>query len=270
MAIQDSILGYLKGKSREVVSVEQEIYEGVIKTFSFTSLGGGSGSSMLILYLAQFLAREKQKQVCVLDLNLLEPDLLYHFNVDVTTENTLMNYFKGRSKLSDCFIQDESLKNLHIVTNSPKDDPLMVLSIGEDERIISNLVESLEVFDYVLINLPYELNSLSFAGAVGEVDRGYVVMDERLSSVVKLKRFLDNLHTFYGKSNNFNKVVLNKRTDHDYPYEQLEVAKSELVTEIPFESELVHMMNTKVDLYKQDLTKEFQGGLIDVLEDMIK
>lgn len=269
MGILDNINGLLRNKTEEITDQASSRASSLMKTFSFTSIGGGSGASATLLYVAQYLAKVENKQVCVLDLNFLQPDLLYNLNVDVTTENTITNYLKGSTRLQDCFIKDTVLKNLHLVTASPKDDLVLLMNLDPDKRLIENLITSLGMFDVVLINLPYVQPMITFIEPLAVIDRGYLVIDERLSNLKKVDEALDFLHRFQAKANVFNNIVLNKRTDYMYPLELITKSKSNLVTELPFERDLVQFMNERTPLVDRDISKAYQTGISDVLSDML-
>lgn len=269
MGIADNIKGLLRNKTDEIDDLVKGRGNSLMKTFSFTSIGGGTGTSGLIVYLAQHLAKYENKQVCVVDLNFLQPDLLYNFNVDVTTENTIMNYIKGSANLKQCLIQDSVLKNIRLVTASPKDDLLLMMNIDTEKEVIGKLLTTLNIFDVVLINLPYHPAMITFVEPLNHIDRGYVVLDERLSNLKKLDEFLNFLHRFQAKGNVFNNVVLNKRTDYAFPYELIESYNSRLVSELPLELDLIQYMNEKTPLISREISKEYQEGVLDLLSDML-
>lgn len=269
MGIQDKLLGRLRDKIAQE-DTKKKKSDTLYKTFSFTSLGGGSGSSLISLYMAQYLAKELEKQVVVLDLNFLQPDLLYNMNVDVTEENSILQYFKGFKKLEECYIKDTSIEGLHLVTVTPKDSIELLGTLKSDGDVIGLLVDRLQVFDYVIINLPYFKNFITFVEPIKHIDRGYIVIDERMSSINKIEEFLKFLHQYQNKGNVFNNVILNKRTDYAYSYKRIEEENCEIVAEIPYDEDLVSYMNEKIPLIKQPLTKSVSNGLGDVLEDILK
>lgn len=269
MGFWDKGIGYLKDKTNELDDVSK-YQKALLKTFSFTSIGGGSGSSTVILYLAQQLALEEKKQVVILDLNFLEPDILYNLNVDVTSENSVLKYIKGEKNLNDCFVQDNKIKNLHLITASPKDSVVLLNNIKTDRDIIGNLIHELDAFDYILINLPFEKTFITFMEPLKIIDRGFIVIDERLSNLNKVTLFLDFIHKFQGVSNTFSNVILNKRGSYDYPYEKIEEVKCNLLTELPYDSSIQNLCNFKSILYKEINNKDFQTNMINVIESLKK
>lgn len=271
MGLQDKWIGYLKERNQEVVNEITLNQYSLLKTFSFTSVGGGTGTSTIILYIAQYLAKEQNKQVCVVDLDFLQPDLLYNLNVDVTTENTILNYLKGLKKLQDCYIEDELIPNLRLVTASPKDPLELLLNLRTDEDVIGNLIDQVQnVFDYVLINLPYRQPFITFIEPISRIDRGYLVADERLSALMKIKGILSFIQSYQGKASIFNQLILNKRTEYDYPYEKIKEINCELVSEIPYEEDLIHYMNVRKPLINQKVSVEFQKAIFNIIEDMLQ
>lgn len=264
MGIFDIGVGYLKDKT-DNISESEDHQHALLKTFSFTSVGGGSGSSLIMLYIAQYLSQVEQKQVCVVDLNFLQPDLLYNLDVDVTEENTILNYLKGTKTLEDCYIQDRNIKKLHLITASPKDDPVLLLNIDPEKNMIGRLIEKLQVFDYVLINLPYSQPLLTFLEPINYIDRGYLVADERLSASKKIHGILDFIHVFKARAALFQNVILNKRTKYQYPYEDIENVFCDIVAEIPFDASLVNESNTTKPLTEKFLNDEIQEELSNII-----
>lgn len=264
MGIFDIGVGYLKDKT-DNISESEDHQHALLKTFSFTSVGGGSGSSLIMLYIAQYLSQVEQKQVCVVDLNFLQPDLLYNLDVDVTEENTILNYLKGTKTLEDCYVQDRNIKKLHLITASPKDDPVLLLNIDPEKNMIGRLIEKLQVFDYILINLPYSQPLLTFLEPINSIDRGFLVADERLSASKKIHGILDFIHVFKARAPLFQNVILNKRTKYQYPYEDIENVFCDIVAEIPFDSSLVNESNTTKPLTEKFLNDEIQEELSKII-----
>ena len=84
----------------------------------------------------------------------------------------------------------------------------------------------------------------------------------------RLSSFLDNVHTFFGKSNLFRNVILNKRTDYDYAYEHLDNVGCDLIAELPYIDEMIRATNEKSVLYKKITDKEYQMGIVNILDSM--
>jgi MinD-like ATPase involved in chromosome partitioning or flagellar assembly len=269
MGILDKALGRVRDVTNETAQLKNKS-DALYKTFSFTSIGGGSGSSTVMLYVAQYLAKEMNKQVVLVDLNLLQPDLLYNLNVDVTEENSILQYFKGFKKLEECYIKDSVIEGLHLITATPKDSIELLGTLKGDSDVIGNLIARLQVFDYIIINLPYVKNFITFVEPIKHIDKGYIVIDERLSSINKIKDFIVFLHEYQNKGNVFNKVILNKRTEYDYSYKRIEDEECELVAEIPYDISIVSSMNEKKPIAKQSFGKATTRGFSEVLEDIFK
>lgn len=267
--LRNSLIPYLQ-RSKDDTDGELLQDIGLIKNFSFTSIGGGSGSSTIILYLAQYLVKEKGKRVCILDLNLLQPDLLYNLNVDVTSENTVLQYLKGFKSLEDCLIQDEVTKGLYLITASPKDPVELITTLDSESDHIGKLIDGLDVFDYVLINLPYIQPFITLVEPISRIDRGYIVIDERLSSINKIELFLKYIHDYHDKLNHFNQVIINKRSMNDYPLEEIEGKLCDIISEIPYDDSLRIYMNSKKPLIGQQLSRSVLNSFSEILKDMLK
>lgn len=268
MGIQDLLIGKLKTKSDDVLkSVDYQ--KGLLKTFSFTSIGGGSGSSTLLLYIAQYLAKDLGKQVVVLDLNFLQPDLLYNMKVEVRQENSILNYLKGSSRLNECFIQDEKISGLKLVTASPSDNVELIMNLKTDENVIGDLIDKLGMFDYVLINMPYTKVFSTFIEGSFSVDRGYLVMDDRLSNIKKMEELLEFTHKYLDRGNIFNNIVLNKRSKVAYPYSKLNSDLTRIVAEIPYDGRVVEVSNTLNSLVDAQLSDEWFAGMSDLIENLV-
>lgn len=268
MGLQDLFIGKLKSKTEEVAELEQ-YQRGLLKTFSFTSVGGGSGSSTLLLYAAQYLAKDLGKQVVILDLNFLQPDILYNMKVEVLEENSILNYLKGSSKIESCYVQDEGFENLKLVTTSPNDDVELLMNLSVDSNAIGNLIEKLTDFDFVLINLPYVKSFSTFIETVLVVDKGYLVLDDRLSNIKKADELVTFVHKYMDRGNVMNHVVLNKRSKHAYPYESLDEVNMKLVTEVPYDIKVVDAMNTKAALLNQSFSKDWFDAVGGLIEDIL-
>ena len=268
MGIQDLLIGKLKTKSDDV-SRSTDYQKGLLKTFSFTSVGGGSGSSTLLLYIAQYLAKDLGKQVVVLDLNFLQPDLLYNMKVEVRKENSILNYLKGSSRLNECFVQDENISGLKLVTASPSDDVELVMNLKTDENVIGDLIDKLGAFDYVLINLPYVKVFSTFIESSFVIDRGYLVMDDRLSNIKKMEEVLDFTHKYLDRGNIFNNIVLNKRSKTAYPYTKLNTDLARIVAEVPYDDRVVEVSNTLASLVDAQLSKDWFEGVSDLVENLV-
>lgn len=267
MGIWDKSVGILKDKTDSLDDVSK-YQKALLKTFSFTGIGGGSGASTILLYIAQYLSIVEKKQVMVLDLNFLQPDLLYNMNVDVTADNSILNYIKGSKTLESCFIEDEQIKNLHLLTASPKDSMMLLMSVKPDDNTIGKILNQLEMFDYVLLNLPYMQPMITFIEPLSHVDKGYIVIDERLSSLKKVHGMLDFIHSFAATSNTFSNIILNKRSKYEYPLEKIESLKCDLITEIPYVNGMVHNTNIKKPLIDTIESKEYQLKLGDIIENL--
>lgn len=268
MGFWDKGIGILKDKTNELNDVNQ-YQRALLKTFSFTSIGGGSGSSTLINYIAHYLAVEKKKQVVVVDLAFLQPDLLYGMSVDVTSENSILKYLKGEKKLSDCYIQDDKIKNLHLITASPKDNIILLSNLRTDKNIIGEMLKELDDFDYILLNLPYVQNAITFIEPLSIVDKGYIVIDERLSAINKVKNFLDFIHKFQGNSNLFSNVVVNKRSNYEYPLDKIIEVGCNVITELPYCDEITNISNEKKSVFKEVTNKDYQLGMNELLDSMM-
>lgn len=267
MGFWDLGVGYLKTKTEDISETDRH-QQALLKTFSFTSVGGGSGSSTLLLYIAQYLSQVEGHQVCVVDLNFLQPDLLYNMDVDVTSENTILNYLKGVKPLEECYIQDANIKKLHLVTASPKDDPVLLMNINTEKNMIGHLIEKLQVFDYILINLPYLQPMITFIEPINYIDRGYLVADERLSASKKIHGILDFIHVFQSKAPVFSNVILNKRTDYLYPYEDIKALHCDIITEISMDNSLINESNTNKPLIEKSISEKIQEQISYIIYNM--
>lgn len=267
MGIWEKGVGYLKDKTSKVTDKEKYQQE-LLKTFSFTSVGGGTGNSTILLYVAQYLSLVEKKQVLLIDLNFLQPDLLYNLNLEVTSENSILNYIKGTKKLEDCFIQDTKNPQLHLITASPKDDVVLLMSMRDDRNIIGEMIEKVEMFDYILINLPYVQPFITFIEPINVIDRGFLIVDERLSCLKKIQTMLDFIHSFTAKSHLFNNVVINKRTKYEYPYETLNELHCNVISEVPYDTELMKYVNEKDPYIDKIKNKEIQLKIGEIIENL--
>lgn len=263
----DKGVGYLKDKT-DGISVGSTDQNSLLKTFSFTGASGGVGTSTLITYIAQYLANVDGKQVVILDLNFLQPDILYRLDVDVTSDNSIINYLKGTKKLEECFIPVESMKKLHLITASPKDSVELIMNMAAGKDIVGHLIDQLSVFDYVLINLPYLQPFITFIEPIQKIDKGYIILDERLENLKRTQGILDFIHIYQNRAPVFSNLILNKLTEYDYPEDVLTDLHCNVVSRIPLDNALIQYTNSQKSLLEKNISLEMQLELANIIENM--
>jgi pilus assembly protein CpaE len=155
--------------------------------FSFYSGKGGSGKSVISSTFAQTLKLESTAEVILID-----------FNLQFGGIETIMSIETNRS-IADLTPVIEELNESHVrnVSQTEEHSQLEILvspcdaEIGEtiDEQFIAKLLRTCRrSFDYVILDLPNEINNL-IVTAMEESDKIYYVLHPETSSLRVLKHY---------------------------------------------------------------------------------
>lgn len=141
-----------------------------IKTVLVTSAGRGDGKSTTVAALAAALGVHHDRSVVAVDLDLREPSLNTHFEVDVPV--TLGAVLSGESVLADAMVPTD-LPSLSLLLPSPAgEDPGLLFSTS----VLTDLFEDLRArHDLILLDAPALLPVADTAGLLPFVD-GVILM----------------------------------------------------------------------------------------------
>jgi pilus assembly protein CpaE len=158
----------------------QEQRSGGGNVFAFYSTKGGSGKTLLSTIMAQCLQVQFEKRVMLIDLNAqfggletvmgLEPKRSYYDLQPVLKELTI-------SHVLNVAIKDE-VTGLHILPGPATPEKAEHLN----EELITRVIRTCRAhFDYVLLDLPSALNTVSFTGLNEATDIYYVLTPDSLA-----------------------------------------------------------------------------------------
>lgn len=200
---------------------------------TFYSGKGGVGKSLIASTLAQTLQLDSDSGVLLVDLNLQYGGIDTYLNIE--SERNIYDLTPVLKELNDNHIRSVTViepKSQISVLPSPAD-----IEINEQitEEHIEKLLRTARLYyDFIIVDLPSELNTLSYI-ALEEADKIFYVLNPDIISLRTMNRVLGSFATIGVDPTNRLEVILN-RTNRDTEISSKEVKRRfpyNLVAEIP-------------------------------------
>jgi protein-tyrosine kinase len=183
-------------------------------TIAVTSAGPNDGKTLTALNLAFSMAREKSREIILLDMDMRNPSVCRTLGVEPTRQ--LRDYLEYTSNTDGLFFS-VGKDNLYIAgSTTPTDQASELLSSPRFDHLIGDLKQG-SVDPVVLIDLPPVLVTDDALVVAPKIDAILVVASERQTSRTDLERALNLLSEFPIAG-----VVLNRAAEttrgYDYGY----------------------------------------------------
>jgi len=144
----------------------------------------GEGKTTTVINLSSILFRKTEYRSIIIDLNMLEPSLHTHFNMDLIYSG-MSTYLSKRDNLGN-IIFDTSYPNLDIITAGPiPPDPVELLSSPELEELFRVLKER---YDYIFIDTPSFDELPEVLDLVKYADKSLIVLRENVTTKASLEK----------------------------------------------------------------------------------
>lgn len=180
------------------------------KVIAVYSGKGGSGTTTVSVNLAQTMALQSEAKVLLIDLNLQFGGIQHYLDIqfernlgDLKTVLQEITY----SQLSNVLYKLES-SGLHLLL-SPAHPQEAENFTGEDIEMLFNACR--QHFDYIILDLPRELNEVSIS-AISQTDELVYVLNLDRSSILSLKSVLDILDRYHLMDMSRISLVINKHS----------------------------------------------------------
>ena len=149
-----------------------------------TSTIRGEGKTTTVINLSSILFRKTKYRSILVDLNMIEPSLHTHFNMDLIYSG-MSTYLSKRDNLGN-IIFDTSYPNLDIITAGPiPPDPVELLSSPELEELFIVLKER---YDYIFVDTPSFEELPEVLDLVKYADKSLVVLRENITTKSSLEK----------------------------------------------------------------------------------
>jgi len=149
-----------------------------------TSTIMGEGKTTTVINLSSILFRKTKYRSILVDLNMIEPSLHTHFNMDLIYSG-MSTYLSKRDNLGN-IIFDTSYPNLDIITAGPiPPDPVELLSSPELEELFIVLKER---YDYIFVDTPSFEELPEVLDLVKYADKSLVVLRENITTKSSLEK----------------------------------------------------------------------------------
>lgn len=178
------------------------------EVISFYSGKGGSGRSLVVGTLAQTLQLDSNSSVLLVDLNLQYGGVEIY--LDVSNDRSLYDLTPVLNELNDNHIRNvtaiEPRSHMEVLL-SPRDAELAE-QITEEH--VQRLLRAARLYyDYILVDLPTEMNQISFS-ALEEADRIFYVMTPDVPAIRALGQVLDLFNRLNVDTTNRFELILNR------------------------------------------------------------
>ena len=149
-----------------------------------TSSIRGEGKTTTLVNLSSILFRKTKYRSILVDLNMIEPSLHTHFNMDLSYSG-MSTYLSTRDNLGNILF-DTSYPNLDIITAGPvPPDPAELLSSPELEELFIVLKER---YDYIFIDTPSFEELPEVLDLVKYADKSLVILRENVTTKASLEK----------------------------------------------------------------------------------
>lgn len=184
-------------------------------TIAVTSAGPNDGKTLTVINLAVSLAREKTREVVLLDMDMRNPSVFRALGIHPRTE--LREYLENGSNMDELFVSVGADNLLVAGSVSPTEHASELLAGARFDELIS-IIERGTVDPIVLLDLPPVLVTDDALVVAPKVDSVLLVASEGLTNRAELSKALNLLSEFPLAG-----VVLNRAAetspDYNYGYE---------------------------------------------------
>lgn len=203
--------------------------------FSFVGLAGGVGTSTLVANVAKVLSNKKFS-VLVIDFNICFPTQQIYMKIKQEVKKPdLVSLLAGENRLGECLEYKDKIAVLYANNRILFDKVSLDTSISSNN--LTKLLEQVSsLFDVVLLDIPscgsldYELTNT----ALYKSDYIITVMDENVSCIGALNRLERNM-AYVGIPTHHIKLIMNKRTNLNYPKNVFSALNINLELLLPYE-----------------------------------
>lgn len=259
-AISMKIMAVMAGRYRaNTKGAEKKIDGETIAVFSAT---GGVGNSFIAANLAVALKEQTQKEVIVIDLDMMFGDQAGIF--DIRSEYSLAD-LHGESEIDLDMISDLIVKSstgVDVLQSPPKAEESEL--IGPD--LVKVVVELLETkYDYIVMDTANAVQDMAIMLLEG-VDRGFYVVTPEFLSVKNSHRWLKIVEMINISTHGI-ELILNKNysKDPNLPKEIEKQLKKNFFAELPFDSTRVRK---SLDNAKPLIKLYPESSMADSIRDM--
>ncbi|SFV61153.1 Tyrosine-protein kinase EpsD [hydrothermal vent metagenome] len=150
-----------------------------------TSTIRGEGKTTTVINLSSILFRKTKYRSILVDLNMIEPSLHTHFNMDLPYSG-MSTYLSTRDNLGN-IIFDTSYPNLDIITAGPiPPDPAELLSSSSELEELFIVLK--ERYDYIFIDTPSFEELPEVLDLVKYADKSLIVLRENVTTKASLEK----------------------------------------------------------------------------------
>lgn len=205
-----------------------------------SSASGGAGASTLVANIA-YSACKRGLNVCVIDMNIQYPSQHIYFNVEQKIETPdLIGYLSGVDKIND-IIEKTGYKNISLIRANNRG---ILDHIGAEGDVqLANYEELIQklrkLFDFVIVDVPMEVEHALHNMAFYIADQIYLVWDEGISSITNTERLRRNMAFSGIESYAKIRIILNKRTNIGYSMYPFKKLNLKLVETLPFDIAII-------------------------------
>lgn len=236
-------------------------------TFSFTSLNNGAGAKTVASQIAYLLASENER-VCLIDCDLISPCLGYMMNTIIGRDESVIGYTNFDKELNEVLIKVKGINNLWLISASPAD---RLVDVGRvNKKHWNNLIKNVKsIFDFVIINLNYNPFAEWFVHTLPFIDKGFIVVDEQIETILKTKYFLSFVHSISNKAGALNNIIVNKCTDNPFEISKYKDIECNIICELPFKKEIMVSKNEgKIYLKSSGASNEYIDGVKEIVREI--
>lgn len=239
--------------------------------FSFVGLSGGVGTSTLVANVAKTLINKKFS-VLVIDMNICFPTQQIYMKVKQEVKKPdLVSLLAGENKLGECLEYRDKMAILY-ANNRILFDKVSLDSASASSNLTKLLEQVSSLFDVVLLDIPccgmldYELTNT----ALYKSDYIITVMDENVSCIGALNRLERNM-AYVGIPTHHIKLIMNKRTNLNYPKSVFSALNVKLELLLPYEITVVEAgLRGQLYIEKGSSTSITSAQFIEGIQDLSK
>lgn len=193
--------------------IHQTMTDNGWKSIAISSPNPGAGKTMVAINLAFSLARQKNCEVVLIDLDLRRPTIAKVLGIQV--ETSIGQYLTGRVEVQQCMLQ--VAENLVVLPNNQPVKTSSELMSGQWSREIIQKITEILAPDIIIFDLPPMLSSDDAMGILPYVDCGLIIIADGASNYKEV----DRCDRQFSEATNLIGHVLNKsmdKTDAGYDY----------------------------------------------------